>query len=138
MTQLIEAKRRGRPPKLPPAQKSALELFDRVKPLLTPDLREYLEDTLNGDGELDAVNEMQLLLKQLSVYVNSVIGWAQEDGVISKDVAAIIAEFRMAIRDHEEMRRKRIELDHKYDTNNKRVVDPTSKSTLARFEGIPR
>lgn len=135
-TPVFEKKRPpGRPPMQPPARLSAQKLYDRVKPLLTPDLRDYLESTLNGDGDFDGMQEMELLLKQLSLYTNSVIGWAQEDGIVTRDVAAIIAEFRMAIKDHEQMRVKRMELDEKYG-NSDRVVEPTRKPALARFEAL--
>ena len=139
-TPVYEKKRGpGRPPgaATPPARLSAQGLYDRVKPLLTPDLRDYLESTMNGDGTFDGMQEMELLLKQLSIYTNSVIGWAQDDGIVTRDVAAIIAEFRMAIKDHEQMRVKRMEMDEKYG-NNERVVDPTRLPALARFEDIHR
>lgn len=130
-------KSRGRPAKLAPAHDAASKLYDRVKPLLPDDLREYMEGSLNGELEFDGLHEMELLLKTLSVYTNSVISWAQEDERVSRDVAAVIAEFRMAIRDHEEMRRRRVEMEHKYG-DNERVVDPTRKPALARFEDIHR
>lgn len=125
----------GRPPKRPPAQESAAKLYERVRPLLPDDLRQYLEQSLNGDVELDGLSEMGILLRSLSIYVNSVISWAQEDSIISRDVAALIAEYRMGIKDHEEMKRKRTEMEHKYGDNG-RVVDPTSKPALSRFEDI--
>ena len=125
----------GRPPKKPPAIESAEKMYERVKPILPADVREYLEKSMQGDVDFDGMLQMDLLLRQLSIYISSVVSWATDDGIISRDVAALIAEYRMGIKDHEEMRRKRIELDHKYG-NNGGMVDTTSKPALDRFKDI--
>lgn len=128
---------RGRPPAVAPAQAAANKLIDDLRPVLPPDLVEYLEESLTGAEDSDSVKDMEILVNRLRVYVYSAIGWAQQDAKVTKDIATLIAELRMSIRDLEAMRVKRQEMDYKHG-NEERVVDPTRKPALDRFESFHR
>lgn len=133
MDEILTSKRSpGRPRSQPPAQKAANSLIEDLRPVLPADLVEYLEESLNGDEDSDSVKDMEILVNRLRVYVYSAIGWAQQDGKVTKDIATLIAELRMSIRDLESMRVKRQEMEHKHG-DTERVVDPTRKPALDRF-----
>ena len=125
----------GRPPAVAPAQAAANKLIDDLRPVLPPDLIEYLEESLQGAEDSDSVKDMEILVNRLRVYVYSAIGWAQQDAKVTKDIATLIAELRMSIRDLEAMRVKRQEMEHKHG-NEDRMVDPTRKPALDRFESF--
>lgn len=136
-TTLTSKRSPGRPRTQPAAQIAANKLIDDLRPVLPADLIEYLEESLLGNEESDSVKDMEILVNRLRTYVYSAIGWAQRDSVVTKDIATLIAELRMSIRDLESMRVKRQEMDYKHG-DTERVVDPTRKPALARFEDFHR
>lgn len=136
-TTLTSKRSPGRPRMQSPAQTAATKLIDDLRPVLPADLIEYLEESLQGNEDSDSVKDMEILVNQLRVYVYKAIGWAQQDGKVTKDIATLIAELRMSIRDLEAMRVKRQEMEYKHG-DDERLVDPTRKPALARFESFHR
>ena len=114
-------------------------LFKRIEHMLDPEQRAYLQDVVKGKVKFDALKEAELLIRYISVYTSAILESAlTDDGMptkASQDVAKVLAEYRMGIKDIEEMTRKREEMKLKTG-ENEQLVDATRKSPLARFESI--
>ena len=133
--------KRGRPRKdAKPSQGSMTQrhlerLYHRVEHMLDEDHKLYLSGVITGKINIDAVFESELLLRYLSILVTESIGWSLESRSVSQDIAKIIGEYRMGIKDLEEMRRKREEQRVKLGKDES-VVDPTSDVARRRFEDL--
>jgi hypothetical protein len=111
------------------------QLYRRVEHMLDEEHREYLQGVLQGRTKLDALHEAQLLLRYLSILATEAIGWALEDQKINKDLGDIIAQYRMGIKDYEDMSRRRDEIKLKRG-DDERVVDPSRESAMARLASV--
>lgn len=117
-------------------------LFKRIEHMLDPEQRAYMQDVVNGRVKFDAIKEAELLIRYMSVYTSAILEGAlgTEDEPVasvkaSQDIAKVLAEYRMGIKDIEEMKRKREEMQMK-SGENERMVDPTRESAMARFQSI--
>lgn len=114
-------------------------LYKRIEHMLDPDQKKYLEDVVKGKIAVDPVKEAELLIRYLSVYTSATISEAMDSDPVgsAQDVAKLAGEYRMGIKDLEDMKRKREEMKLKQGEHDG-LVDPTRKSTLAVFEGFHR
>lgn len=106
-------------------QEKLNKLYNRVEHMLDEDHRKYLKQVITGKTHIDPVREGELLLRLLSIVVTESLGWALSKQAISRDLAALVGEYRMGIKDLEDMRRRREEQKVKFGTDE-RMVDPIS------------
>jgi hypothetical protein len=123
---------RNRSPDEALTQKKLEQLYKRVEPMLDDEHKKYLHAILEGKTSIDAVREMQLLLRYLSILTTEAIGWALRDLKMNRDLAMLVGEYRQGIKDYEDMQRKREDAKHKRG-DDERVVDPTRESAVARL-----
>lgn len=76
-------------------------------------------------------------MRLMSLYTTTIVTEALTQKVASKDVADVVAQYRMGLKDMEDMARKREEAKVKSGDSD-RLVDPTRESSLARFEALHR
>ena len=115
-------------------------LFKRIEHMLDPEQKTYLQDVVKGKVKFDAIKEAELLIRYMSVYTSAILegalSQAETGGVkASQDIAKVVAEYRMAIKDIEDMKRKREDALMK-SGDNERLVDPTRESEVALFQNI--
>jgi hypothetical protein len=129
---------RGRPKRTPEeksTQDQLTRLYNRVEPYLDADHRKYLKGVITGRVSIDALRESELLLRYLSVLVTESIGWALDEGKVTADLAKVIGEYRMGIKDLEDMKRRREEQKIKHGTDE-RMVDPISDAQKRLRESL--
>jgi len=108
------------------------ELYYRVANHLTPEHRDYMNAVIKGKVEVDPVREMQLLVRYLAILAFAAAEWALEDRKVTQDLAKLLGEHRQALKDLEDMqRRRRDEAFKKQDDDI--LIDATQKSTLESF-----
>ena len=112
-------------------------VYKRIEDTLSEDQRKYYRDAFSGKTEFDPVKESELFMRLLSLYATTLITDGLNERRASKDIADTIAQFRMGLKDLEDMKRKREETKVKSGDDG-RVVDPTRESALGRFENIHR
>jgi hypothetical protein len=131
-------KRPGRPPGS--VQQRAMlkrfqEIYDKIKGMLNDEQRSYYEKVFSGRAKFDAVKLSELFMLQFSLYTASVLDEAIENKKISEGLAQTLAQYRMGLKDVEDMHRKREELEAKKDANGK-SVDPTRESSESRLDEL--
>jgi hypothetical protein len=113
------------------------EILEIVAPFMGDEHREYLERIKAGNGEVDALLDLEMILRLVSLYSTQAVVWSLREGKVSKDIGAILGEARQSAVAVESMRVKRNEARAKV-ADDDGVVDPTRESTLGRFESIFR
>lgn len=113
------------------------QVYARVENMLTPEQQKYYKNAFSGKSHFDPVKESELFLRLLGLYTTLLITEAIEKKQPSEAIAATAAQYRMGLKDVEEMQRKRDEIKAK-DGNDERMVDPTRKPEMAFFENLHR
>jgi len=119
----------------PLGEENVIDIYDRVRHLMSEEHREYLDQIQRGDGKVDPVMELEMNLRLVSILSTQAVEWALRDGKVPKDVSSLLGEVRQSATAIEDIKRKREELRLKRG-DNEQVVDPTRESTLARFQGL--
>jgi hypothetical protein len=128
---------KNRPPGFGEIMKQFERVYGRVEDMLTAEQKQYYREAFSGNAPFDPIMESELLLRLLGVYTTTIITSALEDGKSSEAVAQTVAQYRMGLKDIEEMKRKREDQKAKHGTDE-RLVDPTRKPELAIFETLRR
>lgn len=132
------AKKRGRPPGSRTARgmlKKFQEIFDKIEPMLNDEQRDYYQRVFSGRAEFDAVKMSELFMLQFSLYASTVLDEAIDSKKISEGLAQTLAQYRMGLKDVEDMHRKREDADSKKEANG-RLVDPTRQPTKSRLDSL--
>lgn len=111
------------------------EIFDMVSPYMSDEHREYLDRIKAGEGTVDALLDLEMLLRLMMIYAPQAVMWSLQEGKVSKDIGSIIGEARQSAVAIEAMRVKRNESAVKKDEADG-LVDPTRKPALDRFESF--
>lgn len=113
------------------------DLFKRVEHMLDDDQKAYFQDVMRGKAKFDPIREAELLIRYSGLYVVAALQneLNKENVVASQDLAKVIDAHRMALKDVEDMSRKREDARIKAG-DDERMVDATRESSLARFEGL--
>lgn len=112
-------------------------LYNDIEPSLTPEQKKYFKEAFNSREEFDPLVSIERLAKLFDIYAITVTVKGIKEQRASKEVAEIINQYRQICLNIEDIRRKREEVKDK-DNDEGRMVDPTRKSTLGRFQGIHR
>jgi|SRR5690606_1313570 len=111
------------------------EIFDMVAPFMSDEHREYLDRIKRGEGQVDALLDLEMILRLVTIYAPQAVMWSLQDGKVSKDIGSILGEARQSAVAVENMRVKRNESAVKKDDADG-MVDPTRKPALDRFESL--
>jgi hypothetical protein len=128
----------GRPPgsaKQRAMLKRFQDVYDKIEVMLNPKQKEYYQKVFSGRAEFDAVRLSELFMLQFSLYTAGVLDDAIENKKISEGLAQTLAQYRMGLKDVEEMHRKREDAESKKDANG-RLVDPTRQSSESRLDTL--
>jgi hypothetical protein len=139
----IPKRRVGRPPGVKNRPKGAAgdlidqtkEMFKLIEHLLTPDQQEYYKRAFTGKEPFDPLKHAEFFMLLAGVYTNGIVVQAVQERVISQDVAQTMREYRMGLKDLEDMQRNRAKDQAKKD-DDAGVVDPTRKPEVAVLEDI--
>src|SRR6478752_9722725 len=113
------------------------QVYARVENMLTPEQQKYYKNAFSGKSNFDPVKESELFLRLLGLYTTLLITEAIEKKQPSEAIAATAAQYRMGLKDVEDMQRKRDEIKAKT-SDDERMVDPTRKSEMGLFENLHR
>lgn len=119
----------------PMSTEEIYEIFDMVAPFMSDEHRDYLERIKSGKGQVDALLDLEMILRLLTIYAPQAVMWSLNEGRVSKDIGSILGEARQSAVAVENMRVKRNEsVVKKNDADG--VADPTRKPALDRFESF--
>lgn len=110
-------------------------LFKIVEHLLTPKQVEYYRRAFSGAEDFDPLKHAEFFMLMYSVYANDILSEAIGKKIVSQDIAQTLREFRMGLKEVEDMRRAR-EKDMAKTDDESRLVDPTRKSKVGVLEAI--
>ena len=113
------------------------QVYKRIEDTLSEEQKSYYRKAFSGNTEFDPVMESELFMRLLSLYAIALVTDGLENKLASKDIAEVVAQYRMGIKDLDEMKRKRREEEKERDDAGA-MVDPTRESTLYRFASIHR
>lgn len=113
------------------------DLYSTVGHLMSDEHRAYIERMLTGGSEVDALLDLEMTLRLVTLYATQAVKWSFENGTVTKDIGSILGEARQAAVAVETMRLKRNEAKVKSDDTDG-MVDPTRESSVARFQNLHR
>jgi len=137
---------RGRPPGVK-NRKGFLKLIDRnydkLESMLNNTQKKYLKESFNGMAEYDPLIQAEIFMILYQLYITDVMdkamNYTDKDGnptvLITQDIAQTLGQYRMGLKDVEDMKQRRE--DKKAKTSDKDgLVDPTRKSSQALIESL--
>jgi hypothetical protein len=138
----IPKRKGGRPPGVPNRPKGEAaavidqvqHMFELVQHLLTPEQVVYYKRAFQGKEEFDPMRHSEFFMLLYGVYANNTLVTAIKEKIVSQDIAQTLREYRMGLKELDDMRRAR-EKDNKKG-NESGVVDPTRESKLGALEAI--
>ena len=147
MSTLNIVPRPGRGPGRPPGTKnkptgeagdildSTKRMLKLIEHMLTPEQQEYYKRAFSGKEPFDPLKHAEFFMLLASVYTNDILVQAISEKMVAQDIAMTMREYRMGLKDMDDMLRARAKDKEKNDENS-RLVDPTRKPELAFLEGV--
>jgi hypothetical protein len=129
---------RGRPPgsaNKPTILKKYEAMFDRVKDMMTPDKRDYYEKVFAGKAEVDPLQLGEFFTLLMTLLATATVNDAIEQKTLTQDSVQMVAQYRMLLKDVDDMKHRREERERKVKDNGK-VVDPTRESEMDSVQAI--
>jgi len=129
---------RGRPPgtpNKPTILKKYEALFDRVKDMMTPDKRAYYEKVFAGKAEVDPLKLGEFFTLLMTLLATATVNDAIEEKTLTQDSVQMMAQYRMLLKDVDDMQQRREAAKAKA-KENERVVDPTRESKVDSVETL--
>jgi hypothetical protein len=134
---------RGRPPGTKNKPREAVKteaelkrLFERFKPFLSDDHKEYVHGIIEGKNNVDTVREMELLVRLMSLLFQASADWFFQEGKINGDLAKFADSLRMGIKDLNDLREKEEERAAKQDEADGLVPITQRGTAMARVEAL--
>lgn len=139
-------KRMGRPPGAR-NRKGFLKLidknYDKLESLLNDKQKEYLKKSFQGLADYDPLIQAEIFMLLYQLYITDIFDKAMnhvnKDGeltpLITQDIAQTLGQYRMGLKDIEDMRIKR-EAQKAKASDDERMVDPTRKSKNSVLEEL--
>lgn len=119
---------------------TADRLYSHLEKMLPPDLKKYRDGRLRGKTEFDTLQSAQLHMMMAELCSYTVMKRLLDTGKVDnlRDVAAVMGEMRQAMKDYEEMKRRRIELEEKIKryANDNGVDTEAPESLSVKFENL--
>jgi hypothetical protein len=135
-------KRKGRPPGAR-NKKGFLKLidknYDKLESLLNDKQKQYLKLSFQGMADYDPLIQAEIFMLLYQLYITDVFDNAMNytdpktgevRPLVTQDIAQTLGQYRMGLKDIEDMRQKR-DAQKAKSSDNERMVDPTRKSTDA-------
>ena len=127
---------RNRPKETVNYEKIQRTLYNGVKGYLTIDQRKYIDDTLDGNADVDPKKELDILVRMSSLAVSRMLSDTTESGSISQPNAVLINTFRQALIDLAKVNKQNEEDQQKRQHDNDDMVSITERGTaMERLEG---
>src|SRR5690606_1223588 len=82
-------------------------IFKRMKPFMTREQMEYAEEIQNGRAGVDAVAEMELVIRQVTFVFSEVADEMWRSKRVTKEFTELINALRMSLKDFEDMKTAR-------------------------------
>ncbi len=130
--------RRGRPPGARSKKgiiKTYEKVYTKIENMLTDEQRAYYTRAFQGKEEFDPVKHGELFMLLFTLYTTDVLNEAIEGRVVSQDIAQTVAQYRMGLKDMDEMLRNR-DKQRRENEKDERLVDPTRKPKVGVLAGI--
>ena len=117
--------------------------MDKVESMLNDKQKKYLKESFAGLVEYDPLIQAEIFMILYQLYITEVMEKAMnstdKEGnpsvYVSQDIAQTLGQYRMGLKDVEDMRVRR-ETQRLKDADNEKHVDPTRKSTSLLAEMI--
>ena len=110
-------------------------VYKVIEHMLTDEQKTYYARAFKGKEPFDPMRHAEFFALLYSVYADGVLLEAIDAKLVSQDVALTLREYRMALKELDDMKRARAKEEAKEDEKG-RLVDPTRKSALDRVEAI--
>lgn len=111
------------------------EIYEKIKVIFNDEQKDYYQKVFSGRAKFDPVKMGEIFMLHFSLYNAIALDEAIEGKRFSQDIAQTIAQYRMGLKDVEEMQRKREESDAKKEADG-RLVDPTRQSSESRLDKL--
>jgi hypothetical protein len=117
--------------------------YDKLESMLNDKQKEYLRLAFQGLQEYDPLIQAEIFMILYQLYITDVMdkamNYVDKDGnpsvLITQDIAQTLGQYRMGLKDVEDMKQRRE--DKKAKASDKDgLVDPTRKSSLPVLESI--
>ena len=131
---------RGRPPgspNKPTILKRYEATFDRVKDMMTPESRKYYEAVFAGKEEVDPIRLAEFFTLLMTLLTTATVNDAIETRTLTQDSVQMTAQYRMLLKDLDDMQQRRESAKNKA-KDNERIVNPIRESTTDSVEDIVR
>lgn len=111
------------------------KMFETIEHMLTPDQREYYKRAFNGKEPFDPMKHAEFFTLLYGVYANDILLEAIPNQLVSQDIAQTLREYRMALKELDDMKeRRRKEAEAK--ENNGQLVDTTGESSKSHIDKV--
>lgn len=111
------------------------KMFETIEHMLTPDQREYYKRAFSGKEPFDPMKHAEFFTLLYGVYANDILLEAIPNQVVSQDIAQTLREYRMSLKELDDMKERRRK-DAEAKENNERLVDTTRESSKSRIDEI--
>lgn len=113
-------------------------LYNRVKPYLPDDQKTYIEGVISGENDVDALKEMKLLVRQMSILFSEASVWHFDNKRVTQDFANFANTLRAAIKDLNDMVEKEAARAKQQQETDDLVRITERGSALERLETLLR
>lgn len=133
----------GRPrgtPNRPKGQAGAMldrvqNIYKVIEHLLTPEQQEYYRRAFAGKEPFDPLRHAEFFALLYGVYAGDILLEAITEKIVSQDIAQTLREYRMALKELNDMKAQRAKEEAK-DDDNAKLVDPTREPSKSRLDQI--
>lgn len=117
-------------------EKVQKKLYDGVKGYLTIEQRQYIDNTIDGNVDVDPKMELDILVRMSSLAASRMLSDAAESGGISQPTAVFINTYRQSLADLAKLNKQLTDDSQKRQQDTDDMVSITSRGTaLERLEG---
>lgn len=109
------------------------KVYKIIEHMLTDEQKLYYRRAFSGKEKFDASKIAEFFAILYGIYANNVLVQAIESNIVSQDIAQTLREYRMALKELDDMKRAR---EKELENNNDRLIDPTSKPKKSRIDEI--
>lgn len=134
---------RGRPPGAPTrvATKGETRLlaqriqkiYEIIEHMLTPEQQEFYKRAFSGKEKYDPMKHAEFFTLLYSVYANDILLEAIDSQTVSQDIAQTLREYRMALKELDDMKRAR---EKELAKDDERLIDPTKQPAKSRVDSL--
>jgi len=111
------------------------EMYKTIEHMLTTEQRAYYKRAFSGKEAFDPMKHAEFFAVLYSIYAQDILLEAIPKKIVSQDIAQTLREYRMALKELDDMKARR---DKEQEAKNEqsKLVDPTRKSSQSRLDEI--